>query len=355
MTPQETRQWLDAVWAEVLEAGQADPDAEVDRLVNSGLVSIRYAFVTQLLGKIADPARSLLAFQLGGQEAGAWDARSFCTAVVVPWVADNHGVMGASLDPYVNNPLRVPLLERDAPGRRYQAEWNALYDFLEPLDNAPPEEIKAAFRRCLASVARRLAGQAFRYQIPVRVSLPALCETLGAYLDEPSGGHRPLAVAAAMMRVLGDGFSIFARVEAQGLNEADAAGGAPGDVMCYGADGRMVLAVEVKDRALTLADVRGSTRKAREADIALTNLLFAVPAIGEPEAIAAAQGEWAAGLNVYVVDIVDLAKATFVLMPEESRPTLLRAIGTELDDRGDHAHRRAWHDLLLGLAGEDGA
>jgi len=104
------RQWLDAAWAEVLEAGQKDPDDEVDRLVNSRLVSIRHAFVTQLLGKIADPTRSLMAFQLGEQEAGAgaWDARSFCTAVVVPWVAENHNVMGTSPDPYVINPLRRP-------------------------------------------------------------------------------------------------------------------------------------------------------------------------------------------------------------------------------------------------------
>ena len=352
MTPEQTRRWLDAAWAEVLEAGQTDPDAEVDRLVDSGRVSIRYAVLTQLLGKIADPARSLMAFQLGGQEAGAWDARSFCTAVVVPWVAENHDVMGISPDPYVNNPLRRPRLTRDAPNIAYRDEWNALYDFFEPLDDAPPAEVEAAFRRCLASAARKLAAQAFRYQVPVRVSLPGLCSTLVAFLREPSGGHRPLAVATAMMRVLGDRFSIFARVEAQGLNEADAAGGAPGDVMCFDDGDQMVLAVEVKDRALTLADVRTSTRKAREADVALTNLLFAVPGIGEPEALDAARGEWAAGLNVYVVDIVDLARSTFVLLPEESRPALLRAIGTELDARGDHAHRRAWHNALLNI-GED--
>ncbi len=260
--------------------------------------------------------------------------------------------MGTSPDPCVNNPLRRPRLERDAPNFRHREEWNALHDFFEPLDDAPPEVIEAVFRRCLASVARRLADQAFRYQIPVRVSLPALCETLVAYLSEPSGGHRPLAVATAMMRVLGEGFSIFARIDAQGLNEADAAGGAPGDVMCYDEDDRMVLAVEVKDRALTLADVRSSTRKAREAPVALTNLLFAVPGIGESAAITAAKGEWAAGLNVYVVDIVELVRATFVLLPEESRPALLRAIGAELDNRGDHAHRRAWHTALLNM-GED--
>ena len=80
--------WLDSEWAAALEddaAPAADP--ETDRLVDSDVVSIRYAVVTQLLGKVADPARDLLCLQRGAAEgaegAGRWDPRSFCIAVVV--------------------------------------------------------------------------------------------------------------------------------------------------------------------------------------------------------------------------------------------------------------------------------
>lgn len=64
-----------------------------------------------------------------------------------------------------------------------------------------------------------------------------------------------------MMTVLGHGFSLFASVSSQGLNEADSSTGAPGDVMCKDSNGNMILAIEVKDRALTLANVRGSTQR----------------------------------------------------------------------------------------------
>ena len=352
MNNEQAREWLDRVWAKALNADDQTPDPEVDRLVNSGLVSIRYAVLTQLLGKIADRERSLLALQLGEGEAGAWDPRSFAAAVIVPWVAANNDVMGTSPDPYVNNPLRRPLLERDAPGRNKQDEWNALHDFLAPLDEASRKDVKVAFRRCLASVARRMAGQSFKYQIPVRVSLPDMLGTLDSFLAEPSGGFRALAVAAAMMTVLGEGFSLFTRIESQGLNEADAASGAPGDVVCFDDNDQMVLAVEVKDRELTLADVRSSTRKAREADAALTNLLFTTPGIKHQdranidESVAAT---WAAGMNVYQADILDLAASTFVLLAEDWRPALMRQIGDELDRRGDHRHRRSWRDLLSAL------
>jgi len=134
------------------------------------------------------------------------------------------------------------------------------------------------------------------------------------------------------------------------VNEADATSGTPGDIMCYDKEGHMVLAVEVKDRSLTLADVRASTRKAQESDTALSGLLFATPCILEQDRNTIQESmvaTWASGLNVYQADIVDLARSAFVLLSEEWRPRLLRDIGNELDTRGDHEHRRAWHALLI--------
>ena len=62
-----------------------------------------------------------------------------------------------------------------------------------------------------------------------------------------------LVVTTALMETLGEAFGLFPRVESQGLNEPDAATGMPADVMCYGPDGDLRLAVEVKDRDLTRA------------------------------------------------------------------------------------------------------
>lgn len=179
MNNAEARKWLDGAWNRVLETGTGEPDGEIDRLVNSGVLSIRYAIMTQMLGKIADGNRSLLSLQLGtGESPGAWDARSFCTSVIVPWVADNHAVLGKSPDPYVNNPLRRPRLDEGTHQLRNKEEWDALVEFLAPLDAGGRIKLEAAFIRCLESVARRLAAQSFEYQIPIRVSLPQILETL---------------------------------------------------------------------------------------------------------------------------------------------------------------------------------
>jgi len=359
VTTAEARQWLEKAWGQVLETDPGEPDVTIDHLVNSSVQSIRYALFTQLLGKIANENRSLLSLQSGeGTDPGAWDPRSFCSAVIVPWVADNHDVLGKSPDPYVSNPLRRPRLDQGMDQLRSRQEWGVLVTFLSLLDNAPPSELEAAFILCLRSAARRLATQSFQYQVPLRVSLPQTLRTLETFLADASGGLRPLVVAAAMMAVLGRAFSIFARVTSQGLNEADSSSGAPGDVLCLDKDGNMVLAVEVKDRALTLADVRVSTNKARASTDTLSNLLFATPSIQENEREAihkTMETTWASGLNINQIDIADLATATFALLSEEWRPILLREIGTELDRRGDHPHRRAWHDLLLNIGDDEDA
>lgn len=352
MDSKESRRWLDAEWGGILAKELGDPDPEIDTFVNSGIVSLRYAFVTQLLGKIADHSRSLLYLQSGSGEEGAWNARSFSTEVIVPWVAENHNVLGKSPDPYVNKPLRRVCLTHDMPDVKNKEEWQNLVTFFSGLNEREPEEIKNIFRRCLRSLARKLSEQKFEYPIPARISMHDLIHILESFLDTPSQGLRPLVAAATLMRVLGEAFSLFSKVTSQGLNEADAARGMPGDVMCYDTDDKILLVVEVKDKKLTLADVRASVRKVRASEEELSNFLFAAPGVrreDQDSIESRTKDTWASGLNVHKVDIKMLVRASFVLLDEEWRVRLLKEIGLELDRRAEHKHREAWRSLLSDL------
>ena len=348
------REWLDSEWAKAVAENDMTPDVYMDTLANSKTVAIRYALVTQLLGKIADPTRNLLTLQLAASGDGAWDARSFATAVVVPWVTDNQHVLGTSLEPYASKPLRRERLELVMPNVRDKKGWVQLVSLLDEFESASHFELVDAFRGVLRALVRRLAGQTFGYAFPQRISLPAMSAMLTAFLDTPSGGLRPLAVTTALLRTIGTAFGLFSHVEGQGINEADAAGNAPGDVLCYCHDdpNRLCLVVEVKDIDLTLAHVQASTRKAKQADMGLANLLFAVPAVrlADHEAIAAlTRREWSSGLNVYTAGVVPLMESSFILLGDGWRIDLLRAIGMELDERQDQSARRSWHDLLINL------
>ena len=347
--------WLDSQWEQALASFDSEPDEEIDRFIGSSLVSIRYAVFTQLLGKLADADRDLLCLQRGDPETanadGRWDPRSFCTRVVVPWVRRTQNVLGTSSDPYVNNPLRRPRLDEGmgslSPSSR--GEWEALVAFLSEMQSdGRRSTVEAALVRCLMSIARRLRSQSVVYPVPHRISLSQLCSLLDRYLAVSDGGLRPMIVATALMRTLGEAFSIFARVESQGLNEADTASGAPGDVSCFGADEELVLAVEVKGHRLTYVELGATILSARSADV--TNILFATPGIANAdreEIETRIADEFASGSNVHQISINDLVRTTFSLLGEDWRVRFINEICDELDARStDPADRVAFAGML---------
>ena len=357
MNDAELNDWLDSLWEQTLSSFESEPDEEIDRFVGSSLVSIRYAFFTQLLGKFADANRDLLCLQRGSQESattdGRWDPRSFCTRVVVPWVRRNHNVLGTSSDPYVNNPLRRPRLDEgmDSLSLSYRGQWDALVEFLSALQSdGRRSTVEATLVRCLKSIARRLRAQSVTYPVPRRISLGQLCGLLDRYLEVSDGGLRPMIVATALMRTLGEAFSIFTRVESQGLNEADTASGAPGDVLCFGTDEELALAVEVKGHDLTYVELGATILKARSSGV--ENILFASPGIAsaDREAIETRiNNEFASGSNVHQISINDLVRATFSLLGEDWRVQFIEAICDELDSRStDPADRVGFAGLLGG-------
>ena len=357
MNDEELNNWLDSQWDQILANFDSEPDTEVDRFVGSSVVSIRYAFLTQILGKLADADRDLLCLQRGAPETasaeGRWDPRSFCGRVVVPWVRRNHDVLGRSSDPYVNNPLRRPRLDEgmESLSPRNREEWDALVGYLRALQSDGRQTaVEGTVVRCLKSIARRLRAQSVTYPVPRRIGLAQLCGLLDRYLEIADGGLRPMIVATALMRTLGEAFSIFTRVESQGLNEADAASGAPGDVSCFGADEELALAVEVKGHDLTYVELGATILSARSTGV--ENILFATPGIASAdreEIEKRTDDEFASGSNVHQISINDLARATFSLLGEDWRVQFIKEICDELDARStDPADRVTFAELLAG-------
>ena len=151
--------WLKAEWEDALKnPGEKDPD--MDRLTGSRVSSIRWAVITQLLGKKADLNRSLLCLKPECRNGG-WRPRKFAKDVVVRWSQRNRDIVGSSEDPYASNPLRRPCLTREAEGIRMNDRqlWRELYDYLDALDSAAEEQIEWECRRCLWSFARRYRQQ----------------------------------------------------------------------------------------------------------------------------------------------------------------------------------------------------
>ena len=155
-----------------------------------------------------------------------------------------------------------------------------------------------------------------------------------------------------MFRTIGRKFPLFAEVRAAVVNAADASTGFAADLECVDADDQVVIAVEIKDRKLTLHQMQDKRPAVRERGI--RELLFVVAGgVADEDAAevdAAVEREFVTEQNVYVTEFRPFLETTLTLLGEGGRRLFLENVGKELDRvKADVRHRRAWADLLRHL------
>ncbi len=245
--------------------------------------------------------------------------------------------------------MRIPRMVRNDSSKKDVAGWNVLVEVLEQVESrGSPEYTLSIFRQVLLEMFRRQQTLRFSYPLPPRVSLDAALALGRQFLGEKSGGDRALALCGALFDAIGSHFGLYARVNRARINASDEAIGQAADLECVDADGKVVIAVEVKDRILTLADVEGTLRKSRQR--AIKDIFFAASAVQADHKSAIEERvakAFAGGQNLYVFDFFDLARSVLALGGEAMRATFLRKIGEHLDSWNTQpANRQAWKQLL---------
>ena len=162
---------------------------------------------------------------------------------------------------------------------------------------------------------------------------------------------RAQALAGALFDAIGTHFGIFAKVNRARINASDEATGQAADLECLDKSGKLILAVEVKDRTVTLADVEGTLHKSRQRQI--TEILFTARGMRPDEKQAIddrISRAFTAGQSLYIFDFFDLARSVLALGGESIRITFLKKVGEHLDTWNTQPrHRQAWQKLLQRL------
>jgi hypothetical protein len=213
------------------------------------------------------------------------------------------------------------------------------------------EEADALLREVLYACAVRLRDLRFEYVVPARVSLAQLELLFSDFLNAPSGGHRGMAVAAALVERVGREFGIFAKVERGAVNASDASARGAGDLTCFDADGAVRLVVEVKERLISVSDVQDVVTKARSTGARDAMICCrGVHATDEGACKTLVAQAWASGTNIYIETFNSLARVLGALLTEEGKREALVGVGRQLDDfAAEPKHRRAWVELLKTL------
>lgn len=352
---------LNQVWAEICNLAEQEQlqdclldDTLIESIrsaVNSSTKSYRYVLPTQLVAKLANSALDCRCIQATRGGKGDFDARTIAHSVIVPFDQSNENVLGGSPEPYVNNPLRVPeVSEKYRKAQKNSIDWDHLCVVLNRVEEEQdPAFTESVFKQTLLEIYRRLSEVQVTYPAPIRVSLNKSVELIKSFLIEQSGGDRLLALTSALFVVIGRNFSLYSEVRRSNITAADRATGMLADLECVSQQGEIVLAIEVKDRELTVNQIRNKIPNIREKQV---SEIFFVAQQGitpsdEKDILSLIDHEFVSGHNVYITDLVSLSRVVLALLGEKGRCQFLVEVGNQLDEHhSDIKHRRAWAELL---------
>ena len=211
---------------------------------------------------MTDPSIHYRAVQAQARLTGAYDARSLCHKVLVPFEKDKmEGRLGDSNEPYLNKPARCEAIEKSNPvraGRDYELLC-ILYDLLEELQRASQELQRKSFEYAF--------GLAMKRQPRKITSLPQIDKTthetiaqIISFVKSSYEGQAPVAVFGAILRFIYPN----AKVVIHPANEAGASSKEVGDIDILFSNG-VLYAVEVKDKPFSDTDVNHAVGKVRNA------------------------------------------------------------------------------------------
>lgn len=110
--------------AEKLQVAYADalscesvPDCShkdfIDFVIDNTHLTFKYILFTGILSKATDPTINALCLQAGSSLPGAYDARTVCHKVIVPFEMETlEKALGGSNEPFLNKPARFPELSK---------------------------------------------------------------------------------------------------------------------------------------------------------------------------------------------------------------------------------------------------
>jgi hypothetical protein len=308
----------------------------ISQIVLGRHLTFRYILITALLAKVTDSSVHMRSLQAGSDLYGAYDARSLCHKVWVPFEQSRmNSKLGGSNEPYLNKPARFPSVDpSNAVRKGYdQNLLNLMYSLLEKLNGEGQETQREAFFYAMKLIDGRSMGLAHE------ISLPPIYLTQGktisffkSYLSACHGGESAASAAGALFRVLYSGQN--RKVTVHPANQAGSTSNEIGDIDITQKKS-LLMAVEVKDKLFAASDVNHAIRKVIESGNSRLFFLIGRHAFPVPQEFSFAKicNENAKrGMDVSFESLDELFPRLLALFSEEERKQAIRNAADILDE-----------------------
>jgi len=231
-------------------------------LIKSTHKTYKYVLVNGLLG--ATGGNNPLVLQKGSTLPNAWDARSLCHKVLVPFERSAmDSKLGGSNEPFLNKPARFTELAITNAVRGGN-DKKALEALIQIFSIDEIYDFSFDLLKFALFTIRQVEPAQIIATLP---DTNDIFDCLNSILASPCDGESMVFVSGFLLSVLYEGFDIICHPS----NQSGSSSKEVGDIDVF-SNGKIRIAVEVKDKAFTLADYQHASKKAKEAGLA--NYIF---------------------------------------------------------------------------------
>ena len=349
---QEAKNILFALYQQVTENINADVhrtltnnSEALDTIFNSKTQSYREVLLGCALIHLLNPdVNKRLPYINHGE--GSFNGRSLDEYAVNPFLQEQ--LFPCSKGPYLAAFRRsVKLIPETADGLRDKAGYAAMMDLLSVIEKCKTKIETETFIMCLLQRFIILRNES---RIPLarigRFHIEQYEQLLSELLRFQSGGLLPVLITVAFFQTLAEHYSLSWDISWQGINVADNATGAEGDVTIKSND-TTVLAIEITERPLDQRRIV-STFNAKIIHNDVKEYLF-IYTNTEPDESAkqTARNLFSQGYEINFVNVVEMIIHNFLVLPAITRDIFTNKMMVLLESRDVPATIKVkWNDSV---------
>ena len=234
----------------------------IDTVIDNTHLTFKYILFTEILSKATDNTINTLCLQKHSTLPGAYDARTVCHSVIVPFEMETlDKVLGGSNEPFLNKPARFPELAKTNAVRRGNDQMllNCLCDQLPTIRTSEDAYTCLVYLlHKLIQLRNQQRGMQI-FTVPDEANLPVkLYNYIEKALENSYEGEVLTLVVAGIYHLIFTGEN--ATVEVHPVNQCGASGKEVSDLDIY-VDGQLVSSNELKDKEFAETDVRHAADK----------------------------------------------------------------------------------------------
>lgn len=294
-------------------------ETKIEQIICHTHLTYRYILLNGVLAKATNPDADPLALQAGAPLIGAFDARSLCHSVVVPFeqtVLEKR--LGGSNEPFLNKPARYTHLSADNAVRRGMDRTTlerliALFDMINARGNAM-DALVAVLAKILALKSRAVVFEGSRFQnVASKRAIVQLCKKL---VSRSSEGETLALTVAMLFELVSKSHNGTLVVSSHPANQSGASSNEISDVDVFEADGKTNrFCCEAKDKPFGKADIDHAASKVAESGNATMLFVYGPNARTSENLPAIVQEYEAKGFDLTFLSADEFATGVVALAP----------------------------------------